>query len=309
MRTDGTLARGVTRVHGNNRDSAQLRLVLNLGSQIKKRPILVPVSLSFSNRYSLTNALQIFKGDRSLSAFSLFDQTLRYAVVYILLESGLLARELFEFSLRRLRTLALKISATVGQRLPNSLDTRTGELFAVRVGGDVDDAEINAKYILTVVRGLLGNVTNRIQIELTLAIDQVHLAFTVLKQVALPIPADVSDVHSTADCPYRHLLVFLKGDAFGMKGDCPQRSELALRMRRDFVRVSHFCNALASHLRSKVKAFASFVIHEVVKFELSKDLVDVGLMADEIADFIASPDRPKQRIGLKIQRLQLNVNY
>src|SRR5690606_6307271 len=102
MRTRATLARSITRVNRYHGYSVQSSLVFDLGFQIVKRPVIQPVALALTNRYSVTDAGKVFQSNRSLSVFSLSHKAFTNNVVMKFLIAFLFTRKLFKFSLCRL---------------------------------------------------------------------------------------------------------------------------------------------------------------------------------------------------------------
>ena len=110
--TNRTSARSVPGVNQNNRNTSASSLVFDAGTKLIKRPVSVPASLLATNR-CLTNALQIFQSNASLSVLRLFYKPLTNYVVDVRLKSGLLPGQSLEFALSRFCVFALKAAATM----------------------------------------------------------------------------------------------------------------------------------------------------------------------------------------------------
>src|SRR5512137_2012466 len=96
--------RRVSRINKNQRNTSNLRFVLNEHPKQSEIPSMQATTLSLSNRVSVSNALKIFKSDRLQSVFGFRNYLLGNAMVDIFRESGHSARELLEMSLGRLGT-------------------------------------------------------------------------------------------------------------------------------------------------------------------------------------------------------------
>lgn len=104
-----TVAR-VNRVQGY---AVKSRLVLKKVSQLRERPVVMPRPLALSNRYPLSDALEVFNGYRSRCVFSLQNESLADDVIRVALEAGLSARQLFEFARTCACAFALQVAAAV----------------------------------------------------------------------------------------------------------------------------------------------------------------------------------------------------
>jgi len=138
---------GVLRIDEDNRNPCQSGLVLDKLPELMERPAMVGAPLSLSNRYPITDALQIFKSDTAPGAFGLRNQPFADHMVHVCGEPRFLVSPLLQEPLRRLGALLLKPCPQLRVTLPQAVDLSTRVCFAIGVGSEVHDAEVNAKKV------------------------------------------------------------------------------------------------------------------------------------------------------------------
>src|SRR5262245_31597256 len=85
-----TSATSVARVNGDHGYPCRLRFVFNKLPQLRERPIRMPVSLRLFNPRPRRHALEVFKGNAALRAFSHIDQSFADDVILMPLVALLL---------------------------------------------------------------------------------------------------------------------------------------------------------------------------------------------------------------------------
>ena len=123
------------------------RLVLHEGAQLSEGPVGMARSLPPSNRDPLADALEVFQSDSASGVFGGAHQRLADAVVRVALETRLLPAQGLEFTFGGARPATLQIASAVGEGAPLLFDTRAGTDGGIRVGGDVDDAQVDAQKV------------------------------------------------------------------------------------------------------------------------------------------------------------------
>jgi hypothetical protein len=180
----------VARVNQNHRHTGQTRLVFNLLAQIVKRPSVMLSPLAFSNRYSLTDALQIFKGYSHRVPFGLFNNLLGNFVVFVGRHSLLFAAAFFEQATGRFSTLALQLGSEFGVTLAKAIKVISGVGLAGAIGQDVFDTQVAPK----IFRGLEGRIlchfTRGKEVEVTVNQHQITFALLGHKLGALAFPTN-----------------------------------------------------------------------------------------------------------------------
>lgn len=201
--TDGTFPTGIARVNRAHRNACPPRLVNDKALELEERPVSMSCSLPTPYSCPRPNPCEFFQGNRPLRVMRLLHDVLRNRVVDVLLETGLLALDLAQLTARRLRALALQVAPPMGIDATIALNRLTTVCLAIRVRGKVDNAKINAKYVLYVNRVGVSYFTGSGKKETASKQDQVAFAHAGLQQLALPVAAHKRDIQATVYCPNR----------------------------------------------------------------------------------------------------------
>lgn len=167
---------GVPGIDDGDLHSSLQRLVRDELAHLTKGPPHVHRTLTLPNGYPLTDAMEVFHGEAARGALSLANECLADAVVLDLTEAGLLARDLLEVTLGRLGVGALEPVAEAGVSLPDRLGLGAGVMFAIAVGGEITDPEVDAQPLLGVHGSALGHLDGDVEVELALAGNEVGLS-------------------------------------------------------------------------------------------------------------------------------------
>ena len=166
----------VSRIDEDDRDAHLKCFVLDKGSKLVETPRMQIATLCLSNRYPGSDALKIFKSNRSFGVFGFRNQLFGDAVVNVLGESGHPTGEFLEMSLGRLRTFALKSGFKRVKPVTGLVDLLTGMDLAIRIHSKILDSKIDSKRAFWIVRGLLGYLDHRAKVEDTFDEYQIDLA-------------------------------------------------------------------------------------------------------------------------------------
>lgn len=309
MRTLGTLARGILRIDRYHGYAIKPRFIFDLASQIGERPIIQSVPLVFTNRDPVANIGKIFQCDSSTGVFGLLHKTFRNNVVLQFLVTLLFTGELFEFAFCRFRSLPLQIASAMRKGLADTLNILAGELFAVRIGYDVDDAKIYAKDVLWVNKIGFFNITNAVKEELFSHVKKFYFTLPVLEHLSLPIAHYEWNGQPTFNRPNGDEIILLKADDTVVIGDGSKWAELPLNLCVDLVGIRNFGNSSNDDLSREAERIPNGVICELVKVELFERLGLKCLFRDPITRFVDGFHRLKQSFSLELKRFQFNVNY
>src|ERR1700730_12693441 len=151
------------------------RLVLHEGAQLSECPVGVARSLPPSNRDALADALKVFQGNSATGVFGGAHQCLADAVVRVALEARLLSAQGLELAFGRPCLATLQIASAVGEGATLLFDARAGIDNGIGVGGDVDDAQVDAQKVVHVNRRNIGHLERGIQVEHAISQDEVGL--------------------------------------------------------------------------------------------------------------------------------------
>ena len=185
----------VSRVHRNNWNPGSSTLILNEDSQLKETPVaqycsMLPTPSSPGPR---ADSLQIFKGYRSLRAFGLEHQFLRYPMVNVPLKPTLLSGKLLQSSLSRLGSHRLESLSPVSVPLSLLLKKFTGESLTVARDHEVSNTEVAAHNIYGYV--VIGFQVFACSVEepLTTSEHEVRLSLLNLKEPQLSRTSSVGN--------------------------------------------------------------------------------------------------------------------
>jgi hypothetical protein len=165
--TSRTGARCISRVNEDNGNTGKLSFVLDFLAQIMKRPTMQLIALGASSPNSVTNACQVFQGNRSLSALRFIYQLFADYMIYVIGKARLFAGKILEPALGRLCAPLLQFGTKSFVPVSDTLDMATGMKLPVAIGGDVDNAEVNTQNGVYVYRIGIVNVARGKQIKLT----------------------------------------------------------------------------------------------------------------------------------------------
>src|SRR5690606_19589199 len=156
---------GVPGIDNDHRNACQTSLVLDEGAKLMERPTVLDATLSLLNRDPFADALEVFQGDAATGAFGLRDQPLADDVVDITGEPLLLPPALLEKLFGRLGAFGLKPRPEFRITLSQAVQARAGVGLTVRVGSDVDDAEVHTKPVFRLPRRRLRHVYDNGEVE------------------------------------------------------------------------------------------------------------------------------------------------
>src|SRR5207253_10187469 len=135
MPTLRTFSGRVPRIHQDQRNAGDIRLVADERSKLPERPRGKRSSLLFAgNPDPATNASKFFDGDRRFRAFSLGNELLGNAVVYVASESRFLPAHSFQPAFRGARAFALELRAQTTAPISDAAKGCAGAAPAVGVG-------------------------------------------------------------------------------------------------------------------------------------------------------------------------------
>jgi len=308
--TDGASTRSVARINFQHRNTYPSRLVLDKAFQLEERPIGVSCSLLASNSGPRPNASQVLNGNRPLRVLRLLHESFTDRVVRIGLEASLSPTDTPQFTPSSFRALALQVAAAMSINPTLLFNHCAGERLPVRVGRQIDDAQVNAEYIVNCSRVGFVNVAGRQQIELTAPSKQVAFALLVLQQRKLACAAGKGDTQATVNCPNRdRLLINVPAQNASIVGDATSQVERAFGLAIQLVGVGHFSDATHHDLRRQFRErLAGIVVGQLVQFELPKGLGFPRAVAQVIASRVRQFKRAPERSSLLRRRQELDLS-
>lgn len=292
--------RGVAWVYEHHRDASSLRLVADERSELSKTPVVLSCPLPFSNRHPVAYPGQIFQNNRGLRVFGVLNKTLGDAVVYPSLKARLFARHAFEatlgaFAARRLIGLARRVAPfALGF---NGL-ARVG--VAIGVGGQVDDAQIDANKPFRVYRRLLRRLHRHQQIKLPISEDEIGLPLAPVELHPLVVAHLHGNQNATAKrCQTGEFQPLKRQDALIV-------DDRAMGLKRDatplvpLVGFDDFGDGANGQLSRQVKPRANVIVDGLLQLELREHALAEGVGGNPRTGVIECQHRVGKRLMLLI---------
>jgi len=297
---------GVPGIDKDHRNACQTSLVLDEGAKLMERPTVLDATLSLLNREPFADALELFQGDAATGVFGLRDQPLADDVVNVAGEPLLLPPTLFEEPFGGLGSLGLKPRPELRITLSQAVQVPAEVGLAVRVGGDVDDAEVHAKPVFWAFGRRLRHVHHHGQIEAPVAVDEVSLPPDVLQPRRL-----VSAKHDGDDLPALkrqdgHSVQALPGENALIIDDGSARAEGRLLGPVPLVGFRDLADDADGHLSRQAKPFPDVVVDEFLESDLVGRLLPEGDFGNSVTRRVEPLHRLQKGGGLLGRRLKLD---
>ena len=314
--THGAGLTGVSGINKDHRNTHSFSLVADVLTQLVERPVSVLASLLATNR-CLTNTAQIFQSDSAVSVLRFSNKLFTDRVVSVGLEPGLPTGKFLEFALSGLRTVALKVTATMFIFAPVVLDFLTAKLFSVAVGCNIYYTKINTEKSVNVNRFGSFNIACGEQIKLAINKTQVAFAALLQEQFHLARTCGEPDSLPPANRPNRDgHFVNLPGQDTVVKRNRSMWLKSALCFVVNFVSICHLGDRAHHDLSGELKHLLDDVISKFVQWELAKSLSLPSLFTDVVASSVGYLKRLLEHISLFHCREELdfrcefhNYNY
>ena len=243
------------------------------------------------------NATQIFEDKRALRVFGLGNNLLADAMILVCLKPTLLSSQLFQAALGRAGANRLQGVAATCIPVAHALNRLASMRFTIRIGGDVDDAQVKTQATAGVNRFWFLDFCGGNQIPLALHTGQIALAHTVVEQFLLARAAHERDSLASANCPDRHRGGFI-GQNTVIECDRATRPEHPLRLLVELVGIGYFRNAPDDQLRTQPRLLTNGVIDQAVHVKLLERARLPRGLADLGAGGIGGFQRLAQKHGL-----------
>lgn len=166
----------VPRIYKGNKNTCDLGFVVHERSEQSKIPSMKDATLCRSNRGSGSNALKIFKSNRSQSVFGFRNKLLGNAMVNVSGESSHSTRKLLQMAFGRFGSFALEPGFKRVKSISGLVDLLTRMYLSIRINSKVFNAKVNTKNTNWVIGGLFRDFNHGAKVENTIDQDQVCLA-------------------------------------------------------------------------------------------------------------------------------------
>lgn len=262
------------------------------------------------NGSPLANALEVFKGYRSIRVFGFKDKLFADSMIYVTLITGLLAAQFFESSLSGWRTDLLQDTSAVFIPLAVLLYSFTTVGLTIRVCCNIDDTEVNTNSVVNLLWCRLRNLTDSKQVEITFAIHQIGLALSRFQHLLLSLAANVRNLLATTYGPDTNELLFGSPPQNPViKSDCPKWLESSLCLFVQLVGIRDFSDAPDYNLSRKAELLSDLRVVGFVDCILPEGLRFPRKLADGIASDVGLLKRLLKKFRLLLTRIQLYLRY
>lgn len=270
-----------------------------------KRPRMLDATLSLANRDPFADALEIFEGDAATGVFGLRNQLFGYDVVHVAGKPGFFSAALLQEPLDGLGAFCLKSCSQFSVAFPQAIRFASRIGVPVRVGGDVDDAQVDTQEIGSDTGRRIFDVAGLVQIEGTIVINQVGLSLPGLEQHHLPLTGKEGNALSASDCPDRDGLVRqAPGQDALVIGNGTQRFESTPSSTIELVGISHLGEHPHNNLRRESEPFAQLVVECSMQVELAERLVLPSVIAYVIGSGVGRFQRTLESVRLLRRRVE-----
>lgn len=186
----GTFPASVARIDSNQHHTRQGGFVLQEQQQLGKGPGMQNGTLLSPGLDPFADARKVFEFKSAPGAFSFGNDLLANSVVHPSSKTPLFAGELLQSPLGGTGLFLLKFSPQPAMPVANGLHLRSGIAFSVRIGRNVNDAEIHPQKLCGLDGGVGWKIDRAVQVELPIAINQINLPFDAIKAFLLVFPVD-----------------------------------------------------------------------------------------------------------------------
>lgn len=264
---------GVARVNGNQRNSSQLRLILQEQTQLGEGPGMQNGSLLSPNRNPTGDAFEFFNCDPTFGAFSFGNNLLTDVVVCPGSEPSLTPGKIFKFPLGRSGPLTLELRPELAVAVAHGFNGRPAVNSPVGIGGNVVYPQIDSEKISGRNGGIFGEIHGAVQVELPLAINQVSLPLDSVEPLPLVLSVDQRQDHAALghgpDANFVHPPK--SHDAF-IIGDRAVWFERRTDRLIPLEALYGLTNSTNGHLCGQSKAISDFPVGQFVNARLREDL-------------------------------------
>ena len=298
----------VPRIDQHARNPRKLSLVRDERPDLKERPACVLCSLRVPDRYPISDAREIFKGDAASGVFGLLHDTLADAVVLDTPESGLLTRNLFEPSFGTSSASRLKSLTMICVPLADRFHLGSRMELSVRIHSEICNPEVYAEPIENLGLFSVRNVYSHEEEELALAEDKISLPSLEAEKLSLLLPANERDPLSSLDGPDVGRVVLPREDA-GVVSNGAEGFERSSYFLIQSVGVSDFSHASDDHLRGQGgKSVSGLSIEKLLEIVLPKCLGLESLGSEPVARSVCHTKRARQKSFLCLCRQELDLD-
>lgn len=299
-------SRCVARVNKYKLDPSHPGLVGDELSQLRERPRGKLASLRLSSPNTFTDASQFLHGNTATGAFGLRNQSLGDGVVNVASKAAFLPLTLLEEPSGCLGVLLLEPGPEFSVTLTDTVDLTPREGLTIRVIGDIHDPKVNPEEVFRVSGGRLVHLTDSVQIEAAVVVDEVSFSLAGFEELSLSFSGQEGDLCPTRYSPNGDVIWIVTQDAIIIGNGAP-RPERSPDLAIQFIGIGYLRDAADNHLSCEGETGSHFMVGELVELILTPSLSIPGYLRDIITGSIGLLHSLKERLSLFWRRLKFNV--
>lgn len=298
----------VAGINGDDLNPCELGLVFQKATKLKEAPRVLHSSLGLANRDPTSDALEIFDGNSTVGVFGFGDETLGDLVIDITGKAGFLSSAFAQKPLGRFRTLRLQSGSKLGMPSPQSVNLSTGVDFAVRIGGDVDDSQIDTQKTFGLFDLRLGHDAVVQQVELSVNHDQIRLAPNSNQLLLAVLATDERHDLSALQSEDGHAVHALKRQKSVIQNDSSVGLESVMLGPIPSQALNHLSDSADGHLCRKMEAIPDDPVAGVVQTDMGSRFKFMGYSRDVVGGLIERLHRIQEHLLLVFGRQQFDLD-
>lgn len=280
--TFGTGPRSSSWIHNLDWDTSQSSLVFNKTSQLPKCPGMLASTMSLSNRYPVSDALQIFEDDHPTGVFGFRYHFLGDDMIDIGGESLFFARKSFEMFLCTPGTTLLECCPVFGPFPTNFINNLSTVGFTITIGCDINNPKIDSKSAHRFDLFRFGDINKNTEIEYSLDEYEICLSTDSIHSWPVIITNDDWNFDTSFEGQYGNLVKSFPPEDALIINHGSMWFEFRFDRFISFVDLNNFGYGSHRHLSREPELVPNFIVDEGLEF----DLVGIFILECDIRDEI-----------------------
>ena len=263
-----TSSRSIPRINKDQRNTRDLCLVVHKHSKQSKIPSMQAATLRHSNRNSVSNALKIFKGDRSQSVFGFRNKLFGNAMVNVFGEPGNLTRKFLKMAFSRFSTFALESGFQRITSIPSLVNLFPGMYFSIAIYSQILDTKINTENANRIIRRCFVNLNYHTKIKDPFNEDQIRLTSNSVHSDLLIISKSNGDNLPALESNQGNFLKSFPGENALIIDDSTIQSKLWFNGLVSLVGFANLGNGSDRKLGGKPEMFSNRIVNRLMDLNL-----------------------------------------
>lgn len=289
----------IPRVHVSDWYSCNFSFVLNKALELVESPRMDYSSLVTTfNRYSQSDAFEVFKSYSSKSVLSLLNNPFGDYMVYCCGKSVFFSASLLEQTLSRFCSFSLKFTSDFGVSASCSVEFFSKPSFAITISGYVSNANINAEKVFRSEGFCLRNFDCGGKIELPLSENKVCLPSDSIHSRLLIRTYLHWDFLSASYGEYGYGFKSFPREDTLVINYCAMSVKCRLDCFGEFVGISDFADCSDSYLRGELESFSDFTVNKVMELPIVESSSFKGYFGNIVASGVEAFHSLKESVEL-----------